>query len=91
MRIGGAGLTKASYDPTARKRPVNVTLNEELVERVRGLTDNLSGVIEALLADFLTEQSRRRSREAQAVKETMATWNRFGEQHGFFADDHSTL
>ena len=82
---------KPAYDPTARKRPVNVTLNEDLVSRVRRLTNNLSGVVESLLADFLDQQAKRRASEAQAVKQTLATWNRFAEQHGSFADDHSTL
>lgn len=82
---------KPAYDPAARKRPVNVTLNEDLVSRVRRLTNNLSGVIESLLADFLDQQAKRRASEARAVKQTLATWNRFAEEHGSFADDHSTL
>ncbi len=42
---------KAAYDPNARKRPVNLTLNEDLVNQAKGVTENLSGVVEALLAD----------------------------------------
>ena len=82
---------KPAYDPTARKRLVNVALNEDLVSRVRRLTNNLSGVVESLLADFLDQQAKRRASEAQAVKQALATWNRFAERHGSFADDHSTL
>ena len=82
---------KAAYDVGARKRPVNLTLNEDLVNRVRRLTANLSSVVESLLADFLAEQAQRRSREAESVKATIATWNRFAEQHGSYADEHSTL
>ena len=82
---------KPAYDPAARKRPVNVTLNEDLVSRVRRLTDNLSGVVESLLAGFLVEQAKRRASDAQAVKQTLATWKCFAEDHGSFADDHSTL
>jgi antitoxin CcdA len=90
MRIQEAKM-KAAYDVGARKRPVNVTLNEDLVSRVRRLTDNLSSVVESLLADFLVEQAQRRSREAESVKRTIATWNRFAERHGSYADEHSTL
>jgi antitoxin CcdA len=82
---------KAAYDVGARKRPVNVTLNEDLVNLIRRVTDNLSSVIETLLADFLAEQAQRRSREAESVKATIATWNRFAEQHGSYAEEHSTL
>ena len=34
----------AAFDTNARKRPVNLTLNADLVDRVRGITDNLSVV-----------------------------------------------
>ena len=37
---------KATYNIEARKRPVNLTLNEDLVVQARGLTDNLSRVVE---------------------------------------------
>jgi len=42
---------KAMQNPMARKRPVNLTLNEDLVTQARALTDNLSGVVESLLTD----------------------------------------
>ena len=81
----------ASYNASARKRPVNLTLNEDLVAQARAITDNLSAVIEALLADYVAEEQRRRAAESDAVRETVAAWNRFGDEHGSFADEHSTL
>jgi antitoxin CcdA len=75
----------------ARKRPVNLTLNEDLVNQARRITDNLSGVVDSLLADFLAREKQQRAAQAQAVKEMVATWNSFAEEHGSFADDHSTL
>ncbi len=44
---------KATCNVEARKRPVTLTLNEDLMVQVRGLTDNLSGVVESLLADYV--------------------------------------
>ena len=82
---------RAAYDTSARKRPVNLTLNEDLVKQARDVTDNLSGVVESLLSDFLLEERHRRLAEANAVKETIATWNNFGAHHGSFADEYSTL
>lgn len=82
---------RAPYDISARKRPVNLTLNEDLVAQARGVTDNLSGVVESLLADFLSREKQRRTADAKAVRETIATWNSFAEKHGSFADEHSTL
>jgi antitoxin CcdA len=84
-------LTKAVYDLGANKRPVNLTLNEDLVAQTRRLTDNLSAVVEALLADYLVREQQRRAAEADVARATAAMWNRFAETHGSFADDHSTL
>ena len=81
----------ASYNLTARKRPVNLTLNEDLVAQARAITGNLSAVIETLLADYVAEEQRRRAAESDAVREIVAAWNRFGDEHGSFADEHSTL
>lgn len=79
------------YNVSARKRPVNLTLNEDLVTQARGITANLSGVVESLLADFLAREKQQRGAEAKALKETIDTWNSFAEKHGSFADEHSTL
>ena len=37
---------KTAYNPAARKRAVNLTLNEDLVLQARGISDNLSAVVE---------------------------------------------
>jgi post-segregation antitoxin (ccd killing protein) len=81
----------AVYDVDARKRPVNLTLNEDLVAQARAVTGNLSAVVESLLAEYLTQAKQRRAAEADAVRQTVALWNRFAERAGSFADDHSTL
>jgi antitoxin CcdA len=90
MRMEG-GAMKAGYNAAARKRAVNLTLNEDLVTQARGMTDNLSGVVESLLADFLAQERRRRAAKAEELRATIATWNRFAEKVGSFADEHSTL
>ena len=82
---------RAAYKLNAPKRPVNLSLNEDLVTQARGITDNLSEVVESLLADFLTQEKGRRAAEAKALKDAIQTWNTFAEKHGSFADEHSTL
>lgn len=82
---------KATYDREARKRPVNLTLNEDLVIQVRGLTDNLSGVVESLLADYVEHERQQRLAKARALEATLGMWNDFNARHGSFADEHSTL
>lgn len=82
---------KSGSSPTARKRPVNLTLSDEVVRSARGVTDNLSGVVEALLIDYLEKERVRQSARAAEYQATAAFWNDFADRHGSFADEHSTL
>lgn len=82
---------KTGYNQAARKRPVNLTLNEDLVLQARGITDNLSGVVESLLADFVEHERQQRLDKAKALEATVAIWNDFNAKVGSFSDEHSTL
>ncbi len=82
---------QADYDANAPKRPVNLSLNADLVARARSVTGNLSEVVEGLLVEFLAEQQAEKDARAEALRATVATWNMFGDKHGSFADEHSTL
>jgi post-segregation antitoxin (ccd killing protein) len=62
-----------------------------LVAEVKGITRNLSGVVESLLADFVSKERERRMGVVEEARATVALWNEFGERNGSFADDHSTL
>jgi antitoxin CcdA len=48
---------KTGFNGAARKRPVNLTLNEDLVSQAKSMTDNLSGVVESLLSEFVDERA----------------------------------
>jgi antitoxin CcdA len=82
---------KATYDREARKRPVNLTLNEDLVVQARGLTDNLSRVVESLLADYVEHERQQRLAKARSLDATIASWNDFNAKRGSFADEYSPL
>jgi antitoxin CcdA len=82
---------KATYNLEARKRPVNLTLNEDLVVQARGLTDNLSGVVESLLADYVEHERQQRITKARTLEVTIAMWNDFNARRGSFADEYSSL
>lgn len=82
---------RAVYDITAPKRAVNLSLNSDLVAQARGVTGNLSEVVESLLAEFIAKDRVQQEARAEALRSTVATWNAFGEKHGSFADEHSTL
>jgi antitoxin CcdA len=74
-----------------RKRPFNLTLNEELMEEIKLLTDNVSALVESLLDEHLRSERRRQLEKANAVAESVGAWNRFSEEHGSIADEYSTL
>jgi antitoxin CcdA len=82
---------KLSLKADARKRPVNLTLNEDLVMRARSLTDNLSGVVESLLTDYVAQEDAKRRAQHDMVAATVASWNDFNDRQGSFADEYSTL
>ena len=82
---------KRSHTSAVRKRPVNLTLSEGLIEEAKGVTDNLSGVVETLRAEFVSKERERRSGVAEEARATAALWNEFEERNGAFADAHSTL
>jgi len=82
---------KTRRNSAARKRPVNLTLNEDLVEQVKGITDNLSGVVESLLSGFVEQERKHQLAKAKAIESTIAAWNAFNAKIGSFADEYSSL
>jgi antitoxin CcdA len=82
---------KASFNAAARKRPVNLTLNTDLVSHAKSMTDNLSAVVESLLSEFVERESRERLVKTKVVEATVAAWNRFNSKSGSIADEYSSL
>ena len=79
------------YDRAAAKRPVNMTLNEDLVRRARGLTPNLSETVENLLAAFVDETEARAAKCQQQIAAHIAASNAFIAKHGALADEFGEL
>jgi len=79
------------YDVNAAKRPVNMTLNEDLVRCAREYTSNLSEQVEKLLADFVIAERRRRAEADGGLDAALVAWNDFDDKYGSFADEHSKL
>ena len=76
---------------SARKRPVNLSLNEGLVDQARRYTGNLSETVEALLADFVLAQQQARQAQAEQAARAVGAWNALAEAAGSYADAHTTL
>lgn len=82
---------KSMQNSLARKRPVNLTINEDLVAQAKGMTNNLSGVVEQLLADYVLKQNNARQEKLHRAAAAAVAWNAFNDSAGSFADEHSTL
>jgi antitoxin CcdA len=80
-----------SYDRTAPKRAVNMTLNSDLVRRARGITSNLSETVETLLAAHLDEAEARAAARDQKIAAHIAASDAFVAKYGTLADEFSTL
>ena len=76
---------------SARKRAVNLTLNEDIVAQAKALTPNLSAVVETLLSGYVVQMQREKLSRQEQVKQVAGLWNGFNEQSGSFADEYSTL
>lgn len=75
----------------ARKRPVNLTLNESLVAQAKTYTDNLSATMESLLTEFVSSRQKAQQSRQQAADMCSADWNALHASVGSFADEHTTL
>ena len=73
------------FDPTAPKKPTNVSINVELLQEARRLNLNLSQALEERLVELLREARRRRWLEEN--REALEDYNRFVERHGAFSDE----
>ena len=60
-----------THSNEARKRAVNLSLSEDLVVQARGLTSNLSGIVESLLADYVEQDRQRRLAQAEKRAKTL--------------------
>ena len=80
-----------AYRRDARKRAVNLTLSEDLVQEAKVMTDNLSGVVESLLSEFVAQERKQRLAKEKALEATILMWNEFNANSGSIADEYSSL
>ena len=73
-------MRRPPYEPAAKKRTVNLTLNSDLhaKAKVRGI--NISQVAEAALAQALVASIREQARAD--IEKDMAAYNAYIEKHG---------
>ncbi len=73
-----------AFNPQAPKKPTNVSINSDLLEKARSLNINLSATLEHALAEHLKAEQR-----AQWLRENanaIQAYNQFVETNGTFSD-----
>lgn len=76
---------------SSAKRPVHLTINENLVAQAQAYTDNLSATMEALLTEFVAKQKGAQRDLQRRADICCDDWNAVQQAVGSFADEHSTL
>lgn len=79
------------YLETSIKKPVNLSLNEALVQESRTYCGNLSAKVEEMLQAYVVSQRLVRQQHRERAQEAVAHWNALHAAQGSYADGHSTL
>jgi antitoxin CcdA len=78
-------MTTQLYDPNARKKPTNLSLNSDLLRQAKELRINLSQTLERCLAQMLLDEKQRAWREEN--RKAIDAYNRRIEEKGVFSND----
>jgi antitoxin CcdA len=74
---------RAIFDNTAPKKPVNLSINSDLLQKARELEINLSAAFEDALAKKMKEKQEEQWLEAN--KKAIQEYNDYVEKHGVFS------
>ena len=81
-------MSSASLSP---KKPVNLSLSEDLVLESRRYCGNLSAKVEEMLQAYVVSERQTRQLQRQQAQQAVADWNALHDAAGSYADGHSTL
>jgi len=77
------------YDHSAPKKPTNLSINSDLLEKARNLKLNLSATLENALATEVRKMERAQWLEKN--KKAIDEANQLAEKNGLFADSYRTI
>jgi antitoxin CcdA len=80
-----------NHVPRGPKKPVNMTLSEDLVRDARRLTRNLSETVEMLLANYIDDERHRQAEHQQRLDESLRLIQAHQEEFGLWGQEFSTL
>jgi antitoxin CcdA len=73
------------------KKPVNMTLSEDLVREARTLTRNLSETVEMLLADYVAAEQAKRDEKERRIDESIRLLIEHEQKYGLWGEEFSSL
>ena len=73
------------------KRPVNLTLNEDLIAKAKAYTPNLSATVEGLLVEYVRRQHQLRMEHTRLADACCSDWNAVHAAVGSIADEYGPL
>ena len=79
------------FDHTAPKRPVNLSLNADLVERCRSEVGNLSAHVEELLAADMERRTAAAEAEKRRTEQAIDAFASLYEAHGSLSEEMQNL
>lgn len=74
-----------TFDAKAAKRPTNVSVNSDLLQKAKSLNINLSATLEAALAQAVREQAQAQWKEQN--QQAFAAYDQYVQKHGMFNAD----
>ncbi|BFM05013.1 type II toxin-antitoxin system CcdA family antitoxin [Halioxenophilus aromaticivorans] len=74
------------FDLEAPKKPTNLSLNSDLLNKCRAMNINLSATLEQALTEKLSKA--RNDKWAEENKNAIRAYNEFAEEHGCFGDEY---
>jgi antitoxin CcdA len=77
-------MAESVCDPSAPRKPVNLTINSDLLRQAKELKINLSKALEERLVEVVRKERARRWQEEN--REAIEAHNRFIEKYGLFND-----
>jgi antitoxin CcdA len=80
-----------NYVPRGPKKPVNMTLSEDLIREARQLTGNLSETVESLLAGYVAAEKQRREQVEKRLDRSIELIKAHQKEHGLWGEEFTTL
>lgn len=74
------------FDQNAPKKPTNLSLNSDLLQKSKAMNINLSATLEKALKDMLAQDKA--EKWADNNKNAIRAYNDFVEEHGCFGDEY---